>query len=309
MTRIITAISVLIILASGNLPNEKVESTCLTSFKTEISIQEYEWVDLIDSSLSYWDVFMGVPHTSVESIGNHPRSENVHEGKPLGLNNDPKDVFTMINIGDEDVIHVSGEIYGGLTSKEEYENYHLSLEYKWGSKKWEPRLNQKRDAGLLYHCTGDHGAFWNVWMRCLEFQIQEGDTGDFIALAGANAWSKSHPSEDNLNYQFNTEGKWLGVGESFGNWLCARKANFENEHGEWNQIEIYCHGNKAIHIVNGHIVNAVKDAYIKEDEQNIPLIKGRFQLQSEAAEIFYKAFKIRPIDSIPASLLKKVTLL
>ncbi|MGL4462831.1 MAG: hypothetical protein ACRC1K_11835 [Planctomycetia bacterium] len=61
----------------------------------------------------------------------------------------------------------------------------MSLQFKWGEKKWEPRKNDKRDSGLLLHCVGKHGAFWNVWMRSLECQIQEGDCGDFIALAGS----------------------------------------------------------------------------------------------------------------------------
>ena len=56
-------------------------------------------------------------------------------------NNDPLNVFSTKDIDDETILHMSGEILSGLTSKEEYENYHLKLEFKWGEKKWEPRMN------------------------------------------------------------------------------------------------------------------------------------------------------------------------
>jgi len=34
------------------------------------------------------------------------------------------------------------------------------------------------------------------------------------------------------------------------------------------------------------------------------LIKGKIQLQSEGAEVFYKQIKIRPLAMIPAEILK-----
>jgi len=37
-----------------------------------------------------------------------------------------------------------------------------------------------------------------------------------------------------------------------------------------------------------------------ENGTSVPLIKGKIQLQSEAAELFYKDIKIKNIDSIPA---------
>jgi len=171
---------------------------------------------------------------------------------------------------------------------------------KW--EKWEPRLNKKRDAGLLYHCTGDHGAFWNVWMRCLEFQIQETDTGDFFALAGANAMGISHPTEDQLNYVHDTNGEWLGIGEKYGNWACSKSAIHELPNGEWNSIDLYVVGDQAIHLVNGNLVNGIKDAHLFEDGNRVPLTKGKLQLQSEGAEIYYKRVRIQTIKEFPSEL-------
>jgi hypothetical protein len=39
--------------------------------------------------------------------------------------------------------------------------------------------------------------------------------------------------------------------------------------------------------------------YVVNGEEK-PLVKGKIQIQSEAAEVFYKDIKIRAIDGIPA---------
>src|SRR5881628_1687810 len=42
--------------------------------------------------------------------------------EPLGLNNDPRGVFTITNADSRPAIHVSGEIYGGVSTKAEFTN-------------------------------------------------------------------------------------------------------------------------------------------------------------------------------------------
>ena len=41
-----------------------------------------------------------------------------------------------------------------------------------------------------------------------------------------------------------------------------------------------------------------------ESGQAVPLVKGKLQIQSEGAEIFYKHITVEPIDAIPAGFLK-----
>ncbi|MEM1063719.1 MAG: DUF1080 domain-containing protein, partial [Planctomycetota bacterium] len=112
--------------------------------------------------MSQWEVWLGVPHTSLP-IEWDGKSEDGKQGKPLGLG-DRLGVFAVEDVDGEPVLRVSGEIYAGLTTLEEFEDYHLTCEVQWGEKKYAPRLNAKRDSGILYHCVGRHGAFWNVWM-------------------------------------------------------------------------------------------------------------------------------------------------
>src|SRR5204863_1538859 len=104
--------------------------------------------------------------------------------KVIGLNTDPSKVYTVVMEDGKPAIRISGEIFGALTTKDEFENYHLKLEFKWGEKRWVPREKAVRDSGLLYHCVGPHGAAGTYWMRSQELQIQEKDCGDYWSVAG-----------------------------------------------------------------------------------------------------------------------------
>src|SRR4051812_6200513 len=72
------------------------------------------------------------------------------KGQPkYGKNNDPEKVFTV----QEGMIRVSGKVYGCITTEKEYENYHLVVEFKWGTKTWPPREKATMDSGILLHCV------------------------------------------------------------------------------------------------------------------------------------------------------------
>lgn len=223
------------------------------------------------------------------------------EGTPLGLNKDPLQVFSMHQVDGEEVLHVSGEIYGGLTSKEIYENYHLKLEFKWGEKKWEPRLNDKRDNGLLYHCNGEQGAFWNVWMESQEFQIQEGDMGDYFGLAGGVNTIRTRMNETGF-YEYDPSGSptRLGIGlEGKNMYRGVRRGNSEKPYGQWNTLELVCFNGQSFHIVNGTVVMILDKAERRTEVGYEIVTRGKIQLQSEAAEAYYRNIEIRKITELP----------
>lgn len=251
--------------------------------------------DLLDPQLTLWDAWIGVPHKSIEIPGMPAfTSEDSRSGTPLGLNNDPLHVFSMIKEGNQDVLKITGQIYGGLTTKEEFENYHLTLQFKWGEKVWEPRPLKVRDSGVLLHCVGPHGAFWNAWKRSLEFQIQERDVGDFYALAGtmANVPSVLHKESKKPTYQPDGELREVSGSAQHG-------PSEEKPHGEWNTLEIYTIGDRMVHVVNGTINMVLLNTRQKTDHGPAPLTRGQIQIQSEAAEIYYRDVKIRPITEFP----------
>jgi len=100
-----------------------------------------------------------------------------------GKNEDPKKVFKveprMIHILDLPPTTENQE-FGYLASNEEYSNCRIRVEFKWGSNRFPPRLEAKRDNGLLYFLVGQD----KVWPTCIECQIQETDTGDVFFLGG-----------------------------------------------------------------------------------------------------------------------------
>ena len=97
--------------------------------------------------------------------------------RSAGLNSDPNHVFVVEN----GAVHVSGTEFGYFITKQEYKDYYLRAEFKWGVGTFAPRQGQARDSGILYNIQGPN----KVWPRSVEFQINEGCTGDFWMTDGA----------------------------------------------------------------------------------------------------------------------------
>ncbi|WP_438977560.1 ThuA domain-containing protein [Polaribacter sp.] len=262
-----------------------------------------KWTNLFEGNYTKnWDVFIGVPHKTVKSLENVDAKSDGKKGKPLGLNNDPKNVFTFKEESGENILHISGEIYGALTSKQEYENYHLKLQFKWGEKVWEPRLLKQRDSGILYHSYGPNDTFWNVWMSSQEFQVQEGDLGDYYGLGGTlvDIPSEKKSNEKEFTYVKNAMLNPFSSLQKFPPNHANKGFDNEKPHGEWNTLELICFEGTSYHIVNGKVVMALYNSrYKNNDGKIVPLTKGRIQIQSEAAEVFYKNMQIKSIKKLP----------
>lgn len=263
-----------------------------------------KWQNLLDKEMSNFETFVGVPHTSVKLEG-YEKSENVHKGTPLGLN-DVKKVMSSVDENGALLLKVTGEIYAGLTTLQAFENYHLKVEFKWGDKKWEPRLTKKRDNGILYHCHGKHGAFWNVWMSSMECQIQESDMGDYVSLVHARADIACTKVKKNL-YKVTGDGDKLTTFGGKGNpGYCHIEEANEKAHGEWNTVEVICVGNESIHVVNGKVVMVTKNARTTINGKEEPLTKGKIQFQSEGAESYYRNIQIKSVKSFPKKYRKQI---
>jgi hypothetical protein len=259
------------------------------------------WINLLDRDLSQWDNYLSYRHTDGYN-GELPTDDQSNPIAPIGANNDQYGVFTVVEENNEQILHVSGEIYGCVSTKMEYDNYHLRLKVKWGDKVYPPREKKLKDSGILYHSTGPNGAeYWRSWMLSQEFQIMEGHLGDFWTQANGAIDIRAYPEEYVMSPVADESQPFLTVGYGEDNpKYCMRSANYENPQGEWNTLELICFENKSIHIVNGHVVMILRNSRYVEDGKEIPMTKGKIQLQSEAAEVFYKDIEIKMLESLPA---------
>ena len=73
----------------------------------------------------------------------------------------------------------------------------------------------------------------------------------------------------------------------------------ENPTGEWNTVELIAFGKDAIHVVNGQVVMRLHDPTRIDLPQPMSVTSGPIILQSEGAEVFYRAIEMRSIRAIP----------
>jgi hypothetical protein len=260
------------------------------------------WTPLLDTDLSNWDTYISFKHKDGYD-GSPPKDALGNLIEPIGLNtqNEQLNVFSTTEIDDEVVVRVSGEYYGALTTKETYQNYRLKLKFRWGELKWEPRLHKLKDSGILYHAIGEHGKeHFRSWMISQEFQIMQGHIGDYWNQVTTAIDIKAYLPEYIMNPVADENQPFLPVGKGEKTkGFVLRKDNHENPHGQWNELELVTFNGKSLHIVNGHVVMVLQNSRNVIDGVSKPLIAGKIQLQSEAAELFYKDIYIKKIEALP----------
>lgn len=195
-----------------------------------------------------------------------------------GLNADPNHVFTVEN----ETVHVSGTEMGYFITKKEFKNYYLRAEFKWGEGTFGSRAGQARDSGILYNIQGPN----KVWPRSVEFQINEGCTGDFWMTDGAALTGK-----DGVRVT-GPEGKAAKIDRfnkgPFTNVTGFRDAvnELEKPHGEWNVVELVNRDGHVWQYVNGKLANEGTDAFPAS---------GKILFQSEGAEVYFRNIKLYPL--------------
>jgi len=219
-------------------------------------------------------------------------------------NTDPGRIIQV----EDGVIHIYKDQEAGtpvqrayFSTDASYSHYRLRFQYKWGTKKFAPRMMRVRDAGLMYHVTGPD----IVWPRCLECQVQEGDTGDCFAVRGARIKAFADPqpvSKGAFQYRPSEEG---GVETTLtalrkGSARLIKNGTFEID--GWNTVEVIVRGNKEVtHIVNGRPnFHGTQLERLGDDNSTWePMSAGRIAFQAEYAEVFYRNIEIQPIPDGP----------
>lgn len=259
------------------------------------SVNDPKWKTLFNGKdFSGWDTYVGPAYD---------KTQDKFIGTLSGLNNDPSRVFSVAKEDGKNSIRVSGEHFGGISTREEFKNYHLRLDFKWGALKWEPRKDKKRDSGILYHAVGTHGADGGFWMRSQEFQIQEGDCGDYWGVAGGG-FDVRATKRNEKEYVYDPAGSLLSFSEksAFGR-QCIKGKDAEKPTGQWNTVDIYCFNGTSVHMINGVVVMVLYNSHQEEGDDELPLTKGKIQIQSEGAEVFYSNIQIQQIQKLPENLI------
>lgn len=216
--------------------------------------------------------------------------------KGRGKDNDPLKVFTV----KDGMLHITGEEWGCITTKKEYENYKLTVEFKWAGPAHAPRADRARDCGVLIHSKGEDGAYDGTWMNSIECQIIEGGTGDFIVVGNHSPefsiTATAADEKQGSSYLFKPDGKpatiqsgrinWYGRDPDWKDEIGFRGAqDVEKPVGEWNTMEIIARGDEILIHLNGVLVNHATDVHPR---------KGKIQIQSEAAEIVFRKIELTP---------------
>lgn len=243
------------------------------------------WNQLFNGkNLDGWDIYVG------------PKEEG---GEPIGLNKDPLNLFSVVDLEGEKVIRISGEINASLATKEEFENYHLSMQFKWGDE-----LFTRWNSGLLYHSYGEFGVGIGVWMSSHELQLLTGSVGDSYRM-GKSYCEIPMVKNSEDKYVYSKAGEKKPSIPDTETRIIAKDGDYEKPAGEWNTVELYCYGRTSVHVVNGNVnmINYNSGKYLGEGNIE-PLTKGKIQFQSEGGELFLRNIKIKPIKEIPKELLQ-----
>jgi hypothetical protein len=192
-------------------------------------------------------------------------------------------------------------VMGYIATEKEYGDYHFRVKYRWGEKKFEPRLKLKRDAGLYYHVLGED----RVWPRALQFQVQQTDVGDLIALYGFQLDTWTDPKTFTAEIPTYRPASGGGKPRVMGGKGLAYQGRLpgEIEVDGWNTAEIIARGDSTTHILNGKVVNEGTRVRLVDEStgRSRPITRGRIALEIEAAELDFRDVEIRALEATPGA--------
>jgi hypothetical protein len=212
---------------------------------------------------------------------------------------DPRKVFRV----EDGVIRISGEGHGYIATEEQYRDYHLVVEFKWGQRTDGGKY--VRNSGILLHATGPDGGAGGTWMSSIECQLAQGCVGDLIPIRGKDAAGNIIPVRFSSDVVLGPDNRprWKPGGKSreftggqlwwtrhdpdFKEFLDTRgEEDVESPLGQWTRVECVCKGDTITVKVNGTTVNSCRDT--------VPSA-GKILLQSEGFELLVRKFELHPL--------------
>lgn len=197
--------------------------------------------------------------------------------------------------------------FGGLVTKEQYSNYKLTWDYKWGGPTYGTRHGKSRDAGVLLHCIGPHLDDY-PWLTSYEYQIIEGGTGDILVVNKSGRDDNGQRASLSITAEVRFDGKAMYFQENapWHTWKDSGRLNWwgrdpkwtdtigfrggkdvESPLGQWTRCELIAKDDTLTFYVNGKLVNRAK---------GLNVTKGRILFQTEGAEVWYRDLILTPLD-------------
>jgi hypothetical protein len=161
------------------------------------------------------------------------------------------------------VLICKGKPRGYLYTERDYQDFTLQFEWRY------PPGATNSNGGALVRMTGEH----SIWPRCLEFQLNQNQAGDFWAIRGYEFTSTSEQVQVMTNASF-------GVLRHL-----KRQADREKPAGEWNQFEGVVDGGTVIQKANGAVVNRASGCDV---------VPGKILFTSEGQEIHFRNVRLVP---------------
>lgn len=218
---------------------------------------------------------------------------------PLGTSVDTGEVFAVETVDGGPAIRAGGRYWGSLATLEDFADYHLSLEYRWGP----ARPGESRNNGVVYFSHGNPGAVFGTWMTGMEFQLEHGSNGMAIPMGNAIRTRVAVAQDRNVRYPyrvFRMGGREIDLANGNPAYSVEHASDAEKPVGMWNRIDLYVVGDHAVQVVNGVPVMELRDvAEIDAAGNRVKLTHGRIQLQSEGAVTWFRNIRVEPIRALP----------
>ncbi len=159
------------------------------------------------------------------------------------------------------VLVCKGTPRGYLYTERDYTDFTIEFDWRW------PAGATNSNGGMLVRMTGAHG----IWPRCLEFQINMGQAGDFWGIRG---YEFSGPADRLKTIAHDTLGPLRHL---------KRLADAERPVGEWNHYEADMDGGTVTLKINGVLVNQATGC---------EAVPGKILLTAEGQEIHFRNVRL-----------------
>jgi hypothetical protein len=165
---------------------------------------------------------------------------------------------------------------GHIITDAAYQNYSLTVEYRW--------VGKPGNCGVCVHVSLPR-VYSRMFPQSIEAQMMSGNAGDFYCI-------HEDIAAPNMLERRNADPERWGSTRGTSRRIANLTDDSENPPGEWNTMIIECIEDQIRVWVNGDLVNY---------GYNCTANKGQIALQAEGAEVEFKRVELTPIVPLTQS--------